>query len=75
MPEGSRSYPFVPLFEKKNTMTKIGPKNTNLAVDGENLLPVKFHLILYSGSRKEVEIVTANKRQCKDRQFVFHRPE
>ena len=35
----------------------IGPKNTNLVEGVENLLPVKFCLILFSGFRGEVENV------------------
>ena len=40
----------------------IGPKNTNLVEDIEILLPVKFHWILFSGFREEVENVSANQR-------------
>ena len=40
----------------------IGPKNTNLVEDVEILLPVKFHWILFSGFREEVENVSANQR-------------
>ena len=40
----------------------IGQKNTNLVEDVEILLPVKFHLILFSGFRGEVENVSANQR-------------
>ena len=40
----------------------IGPKNTNLVVDVEILLPVKFRLIPFSGFRGEVENVSANQR-------------
>ena len=35
----------------------IGPKNTNLVEDVEILLPVKFHWMLFSGFRGEVEYV------------------
>ena len=35
----------------------IGPKNTNLVEDVEIYLPVKFHQILSSGFRGEVENV------------------
>ena len=41
----------------------MGPKNTNLVEDFEILLPVKFHSILLSGFRGEVENVSANQRQ------------
>ena len=40
----------------------IGPKNTNLVGDVEMLLPVKFHWILFSGYRGEVQNVSANQR-------------
>ena len=40
----------------------IGPKNTNLVEDIEILLPVKFHWILFSGFRGEVENVSANQK-------------
>ena len=40
----------------------IGPKNTNLVEDVAILLPVKFHWIPFSGSRGEVENVSANQR-------------
>ena len=40
----------------------IGPKNTNLVEDVEILFPVKFHLILFSSFRGEVENVSANQR-------------
>ena len=39
-----------------------GPKNTNLVEDVENLLSVKFRWILFSGFRRKVENVSANKR-------------
>ena len=35
----------------------VGPQNTNLVEDVEILLPVKFHWILFSGFRGEVEYV------------------
>ena len=40
----------------------IGPKNTSLVEDIEILLPVKFRWIPFSGSRGEVENVSANQR-------------
>ena len=40
----------------------IRPKNTNLVEGVEILLPVKFHWILFSGFREEVENVSANQR-------------
>ena len=40
----------------------ICPKNTNLVEDVDILLPVKFHWILYSSFRGEVENVSANQR-------------
>ena len=40
----------------------ISPKNTDIVVDVEFLLPVKFHLILFSGSREEVKNISANHR-------------
>ena len=40
----------------------IGPKNKNLVEDVESLLPDKFHWILFSGFRGEVENVSANQR-------------
>ena len=41
---------------------QIGTKNTNLVEDVEILLPVKFHRILFSGFRGEIENVSANQR-------------
>ena len=38
------------------------PQNTNLVEDVEILLPVKFSWIPFSGSREEVENVSANQR-------------
>ena len=40
----------------------IGLKNTNLVEDVEIFLPVKFHLIPFSGFRGEVANVSANQR-------------
>ena len=40
----------------------ISPKNTNLAVDIEFFLSVKFHQILFSSCRKEIENVSVNQR-------------
>ena len=40
----------------------IGPNNTQSVADVEILLPVKFHWILISGFRREVENVSANQR-------------
>ena len=40
----------------------ISPKNTNLVVGVEILLPVKFCWIPFSGFREEVENVSANQR-------------
>ena len=51
-----------------------GKLNTNLVEDVEILLPVKFHRILFSGFRGEVENVSANQwpeRQC----WFSDRPE
>ena len=50
----------------------ICPKNTNFVEDIEILLPIKFHLILFSGCRGEVENVSANQSpgrssRCSDR--------
>ena len=47
----------------------IGPKNTNLAEDVENLLPVKLRWIPFSGFRGEVENVSSNQRP--GRPFCF----
>ena len=40
----------------------ISPKNTNLVESFDNLLPVKFRWISFSGFRGEVENVSANQR-------------
>ena len=47
----------------------ISPKNTNLVEDVEIMLPVKFHLIPFSGFRGEFENVSANQRP--GRHLVF----
>ena len=53
---------------------RIGPTNTNMVEDVEILLPVKFHLIPFSGFRGEVKNVSANQRP--GRPFSFSdRPE
>ena len=52
----------------------ISPKNTNLVKDIEILLPVKFHWILFSGFRGEVENVSANQRPGRPSCFS-NRPE
>ena len=44
----------------------IGPKNTNLVEDVEIYLPVKFHQILFSSFRGEVENVKSQRRRTTD---------
>ena len=54
------------------------PKNMacmNLVEDVEILLPVKFHWILFSGFREEVENVLANQRLGGGASWFFDLPE
>ena len=58
-----KSKMFQPIRDRDGHLVfPIGPKNTNLVEDVEILLPVKFHWILFSGFRGEVENVSANQR-------------
>ena len=45
-----------PMRDRAATFLLICPKNTKLVEDVEILLPVKFHWILFSGFRGEVEM-------------------
>ena len=53
---------FLGIGQGGNFCFLIGPKNTNLVEDIEILLSVKFHSILISGFRGEVENVSAIQR-------------